>query len=647
MELKLKRLTLLNFKGVRSLSIDFSDVTNIDGDNGTGKTTIADAYFWLLFGKDSCDKKDFNIKTLDKNNKVIERLDHEVEGEFLLDGNTVTLKKVFREKWVKKRGYETTEFTGHETECYYNGVPMQMKEYTTKIDTLINEQLSKLLTNPNYFNSLKWQERREILTKMVGDISDNDIFNLDEKFQELVAELNKGKTMKEFRSQVAAQRKKINDDLSAIPTRINEANRALPEELPNYEVEEKNISNYEKEITEIEDNISDAYKRNETEIQQYNNELNKLNTLKNELQSLEREKENLAENSKRQLVNDIRFKEQEVKSTENDVNYLKSQISNNESRLTQLTDIKSKLLDKYNSENSKIFVIAEIEDTCPTCKQHLPIDQIDEKKASMEQNFNENKVKILNDVKSQGLKNKADIENLQTVITGYKNDLSSKENALIRLRDELTKLQDNLKSLVVPSDESLEQKIATKQAEIDNFVQPEKKSIDVSELRIKKTELQQLIDKCREKLAVKNIVENTNKRIAELEEQEKKLASELTYYERMEFLMNDFDKRKIETIEHRVNSMFTFVQFKMFENQINGGEVQICECIVDGVPYYDINTAKKINAGIDIINTLANYYGVYAPIFIDNRESVNNLLPCKSQIVNLIVSKEPKLRITN
>jgi len=647
MELKLKRLTLLNFKGVRSLSIDFSDVTNIDGDNGTGKTTIADAYFWLLFGKDSCDKKDFNIKTLDKNNKVIERLDHEVEGEFLLDGNTVTLKKVFREKWVKKRGFETPEFTGHETECYYNGVPMQMKEYTTKIDTLINEQLSKLLTNPNYFNSLKWQERREILTKMVGDISDNDIFNLDEKFQELVTELNKGKTMKEFRSQVAAQRKKINDDLSAIPTRINEANRALPEELPNYEVEEKNISNYEKEITEIEDNISDAYKRNETEIQQYNNELNKLNTLKNDLQSLQRERENLAENSKRQLVNDIRFKEQEVKSTENDVNYLKSQISNNENRLTQLTDIKTKLLDKYNSENSKIFVIAEIEDTCPTCKQHLPIDQMDEKKASMEQNFNENKVKILNDVKSQGLKNKADIENLQTVITGYKNDLSSKENALIRLRDELTKLQDNLKSLVVPSDESLEQKISTKQAEIDNFVQPEKKSIDVSELRIKKTELQQLIDKCREKLAVKNIVENTNKRIAELEEQEKKLASELTYYERMEFLMNDFDKRKIETIEHRVNSMFTFVQFKMFENQINGGEVQICECIVDGVPYYDINTAKKINAGIDIINTLANYYGVYAPIFIDNRESVNNLLPCKSQIVNLIVSKEPKLRITN
>jgi len=386
MELKLKRLTLLNFKGVRSLSIDFSDVTNIDGDNGTGKTTIADAYFWLLFGKDSCDKKDFNIKTLDKNNKVIERLDHEVEGEFLLDGNTVTLKKVFREKWVKKRGFETPEFTGHETECYYNGVPMQMKEYTTKIDTLINEQLSKLLTNPNYFNSLKWQERREILTKMVGDISDNDIFNLDEKFQELVTELNKGKTMKEFRLQVAAQRKKINDDLSAIPTRINEANRALPEELPNYEVEEKNISNYEKEITEIEDNISDAYKRNETEIQQYNNELNKLNTLKNDLQSLQRERENLAENSKRQLVNDIRFKEQEVKSTENDVNYLKSQISNNENRLTQLTDIKTKLLDKYNSENSKIFVIAEIEDTCPTCKQHLPIDQMDEKKASMEQN---------------------------------------------------------------------------------------------------------------------------------------------------------------------------------------------------------------------------------------------------------------------
>jgi len=647
MELKLKRLILLNFKGIRSLSIDFSDVTNIDGDNGTGKTTIADAYFWLLFGKDSSDKKDFNIKTLDKNNNVIQRLDHEVEGEFLLDGNTVTLKKVFREKWVKKRGFETPEFTGHETECYYNGVPMQMKEYTNKIDTLINEQLSKLLTNPNYFNSLKWQERREILTKMVGDISDDDIFNLDEKFQELVTELNKGKTMKEFRSQVTAQRKKINDDLATIPTRIDEANRSLPEELPNYEVEEKNISKYESEIKEIDENISDSYKRNETEIQNYNNELNKLNTLKNELQSLQRDKENLAENSKRQLVNDIRFKEQEIKTVENDLNYLKSQITNNESRVTQLTDAKNKLLAQYNSENSKVFVIADIQDTCPTCKQSLPTEQIDEKKASMEQNFNENKVRLLNDIKTQGLKNKSDIETITNVINGYKNDLAEKENTLIRLRDELVKLQDNLNSLTIPVDENLEQKIAAKQAEINDFVQPEKKSIDVSELRTKKAELQQLIDKCREKLAVKNIVENTNKRILELEAQEKKLATELSYYERMEFLMNDFDKRKMETIEQRVNSMFTFVQFKMFEKQINGGEVPICECLVDGVPYYDINTAKKINAGIDIINTLANYYGVYAPIFIDNRESVNNLLPCKSQIVNLIVSKEPKLKITN
>ena len=91
--------------------------------------------------------------------------------------------------------------------------------------------------------------------------------------------------------------------------------------------------------------------------------------------------------------------------------------------------------------------------------------------------------------------------------------------------------------------------------------------------------------------------------------------------------------------------MFKFVKFKLFETLINEAETECCKATVDGVPFGDLNNAMKINVGVDIINTLCGKYEVSAPIFIDNRESINKLIDCESQIINLIVSKDKKLRV--
>ena len=112
-----------------------------------------------------------------------------------------------------------------------------------------------------------------------------------------------------------------------------------------------------------------------------------------------------------------------------------------------------------------------------------------------------------------------------------------------------------------------------------------------------------------------------------------------------EFLAEQFTKAKMDTLVKRINGRFKYVSFKMFETQINGGEVETCETLVNGVPFSDANHAGKVNAGIDIINTLCEHYNIYAPIFIDFRESVNNLIDCESQVVNLIVSTDKKLRV--
>ena len=190
-EIQIKQIHLLNFKGVRNLLVDFvGNVTTISGDNGTGKTTIFDAFTWVLFGKDSEDRKAFNVKTLDKDGNAIEKLPHEVTATFVVDNQVVTIRRCFNEKWQKRRGSAIEEFTGHEEERFINDVPYSVKDFSSKINELFcSEEIFKLITSPFAFNGLKTDKQRNILTTMIGEISDAEIANGYTDFQELLKSL--------------------------------------------------------------------------------------------------------------------------------------------------------------------------------------------------------------------------------------------------------------------------------------------------------------------------------------------------------------------------------------------------------------------------------------------------------------------------
>lgn len=121
----IKEIRLLNFKGLRNLTVEFDPaLTEIYGRNGIGKTSIFDGFTWLLFGKNSEDRKQFGIKTYDEAGNIIPKLPHEVSAVLLVDGEVVTLCRRFNEKWTKKRGSAVEEFVGHEEErLYNNGTP--------------------------------------------------------------------------------------------------------------------------------------------------------------------------------------------------------------------------------------------------------------------------------------------------------------------------------------------------------------------------------------------------------------------------------------------------------------------------------------------------------------------------------------------
>ena len=230
-EIRIKSLALTNFKGIRNLTLPFGDVTTISGDNATGKTTINDAFRWLLFDKDSTDRKQFGIKTLDENNNIIEGLEHTVIAVIMVNQEKKVYQKTFKEIWTKKRGGTETTFNGNETLYYINDIPVKAGEYKVEINNIIDETIFKLLTDPLYFgNTMEWQERRKILVDMTGgDLSNEQIIECDTKLARLLEFLTPDMTVEKLKISLAARRKKMNDELETLPVRIDECYKSIKE----------------------------------------------------------------------------------------------------------------------------------------------------------------------------------------------------------------------------------------------------------------------------------------------------------------------------------------------------------------------------------------------------------------------------------
>ena len=226
----IKKMEFLNFKGIRNMTVEFGrELTNILGQNGIGKSTVFDGFTWLLFGKDSHDRKTFNIKTLDANGVVIPRIPHEISAVLLVNGEEIELCRKYNEKWTKKRGSAAEEFVGHEEERLYNGVPCSVKEFNEKISAICSEEVFKFITNPLFFTSQKMDVQRSMLFRMAGGISDEDVAQDNADFESLLACLT-GKSLDEFKREISAKKRRIKTEVEMIPSRIDERKRDMPEE---------------------------------------------------------------------------------------------------------------------------------------------------------------------------------------------------------------------------------------------------------------------------------------------------------------------------------------------------------------------------------------------------------------------------------
>lgn len=644
----LKNLTIKNFKGIKDLTIDFSENTNIYGKNGSGKTTIFDAFNFLLFDKDSEDRTKFEIQPLDSSNNKIHHIETQVEGVLLVDNQDVVLRKIYKEKWVKPKGKSESQLRGNETLYYLNDVPQKQKDYKEYISGLVDEKLFKLVTNPLYFCSLDWKKRREILMNITGDIGDLEVIKNNSKLKPIEEYLNKDKKIDDAIKEIKGKIKRLKDDREQIPARIDELVNSINEEINFNDLKEKK-KDIEKEIDFIDSEIIDKSKYLETLVskkEEYFNFKNEYN------EKLALAKEELSKNDKGVQI----YKK--ISNLENNITVTKAQINNQQCKLNMIEKNIARnnenlqiLRDEYNSIKKRKFEINENEFVCPTCHRKFEDTDIDEKKKEIQDNFNSKKA---NDTKNNikaGTQLKQETDRLKEETKIIKENID-KENIKIHddneeikaLRKELELEKETLQEeIIFEGKEDLVNRINTLEEEINNFQQE-----DTSVLKENKNKLQSELKSLNQQLAMQEINVKTKKRIEELEQKERDLSIQIAQLEQQEILCQDFIKSKVNLLESKVNSMFKYVRFRFVKEYNSGGIEEDCEPIVNGVPFgTNLNTAAKINAGVDIINTLANYYKIQAPIFIDNRESVNNLIDSNSQIINLVVSEDEKLNIKN
>lgn len=647
--IKLKSLELKNFKGIKELVVLFNNKTDIYGDNGIGKTTIEDSFMWLLFDKDSNDRKNFDIKSFDKLGNVIHGLESEVTAVLEIDKLDIKLSKTFKEKWTKKRGASEKEFSGHETIYSINDIPVRKKEYEEKIKEILEEKIFKLVTNPLYFSSLNWKEQRTIVQAITGQITDEQVINYNTKLEGL-----RGAYMDSVENHMIRTKatiKKLNDQLKQIPYRIDELNNSI-EEINIQELGEEK-EDIQRKVSQLDEVLEDNSKGNEILL----NHKQHLFELKEEYQEKFNHAKLLLNKPLEKLNKELFDKRYELQNKAYEVKKIENKISINEKQIRQLTEEEksNKLkLEELKIEFKKVkfmeFKLDENSTICPTCGREL--DNVTEIIEELKNKFNKNKAERLKEINKIGkalkFKNE-DINNSIEITKSLIEELDSlkeeKEVQKLEIEHNINELEEKIKNFD-PGEIEFEGKV-----QLENEIEMTKKDIssfkvnDNFEIKEKKKELLMQLEKINKRLATVDNNKKITERIKELSEEERHLANEIAKHEGRLYLCEEFIRTKVELSESLINKKFKNIKFKLFNELINGGLEETCEILIDGVPYSNANSTGKINAGIEVINTLSEFYNVQAPIWVDNAESYNKLADTKSQLIRLIVSKDKKLKV--
>lgn len=625
--MKLLTLSINNF---RSIAAEFIDAqgrnVNIYGRNGAGKTSTEDSFLWLLFGKDSSDRKDYDLiphKPGTPEPDVGCGKEPVVEAKLEYFGKTVTLKKSYIEEWPK-RGEFKGQYTGSKVHYFVDDLEVKAGEYQKVVDELVDANLFKLITNPHYFTeSLSWQERRETLVKIAGDL------NVDPAPE--LASLMGEREFNNFYALAKQNAKSTQKQLDGMPYAISEAQRLIPAELPTL----PDAAALEKQRTDLENQIQ-TLKNNDS-----------ANAVRREIAELEtkiaegRSKYTEAVNAENEKTNaGIRQLNGQIAEKKSSLNFTLSSIRSLQFEITNLQDRKAKKLAEWHSVNDRQWNGSEI---CPTCGQKLPEDQIESAKSA----FNKQRSDDLERLKAEGLVLKKQIEEKQAKLSEMQANSEILEKDIQRYQENLEKGKSMLKPCVYETQieyKQLNGHLMDLKSQLAKGTDTEKSGkLDSLTVQLNSVK-QQIQDADRVKLQIDQ-AEAQKKHVAELQDKQKQIASDLGTWEKAVALCEEHVKKQARALETAVNGKFKIARFRMFQKQKNGDEAECCDVVYPNGST-NLSTGERLQTGIDIISTLSEYYGVAAPIWIDNAEGITLPVETDAQIIRLIVSeKDEKLRI--
>lgn len=634
--LLLKSLRIENFKGCKKREIQFGSVTDIYGDNGTGKTTIADAFTWLLFDRDSAGSTKFGVRPRNEDKSLVNHVEIMVEGEFEVDGSPLSLKKVQKQNWVKKRGTGTQELQGNKNEYEINGFPAKEKEFKEKVGEIIDDTTFRIVTDPRAFAALDWKEKRKIIMRLVSEVTDEDVLKSGDfgAIADDLAMAPADKCLDKYKKSLL----KLKKDQEEIPTRIDEASRSIVAvDVADLELQKNALNEKLEAVRKDREDFSGKYKR----VSELNAEIMKI---KLDMGDLER-KHNADYQQK------ARAARAEYDSALSRIYDLESQKTLAEStvfsRQGTLEGLKVELSDlgKKWSE-TKHMSINPSDTVCDKCGQEYPED----KKEEILQDFSRRKEQRLEEINTKGNAVKAKIQNVEKDIESFKEKFKEISDNLDNARKEAEEKKTAMESIKQPGPVE----------ELPEYIELEKKLQDINtelgsiddgesyrqQLEIQERGLKEELAEVEKNLALDHANEKLRDRILDLNKELKDVSQKIADCEAKILLLEKFMVQKMTMLSSRVDEKFSFVKINMFNTQINGGVSETCDITVDGVNYSDLNNAKKIQAGLDVIYALQQLYQIKAPIFIDNRESVTSIPENGTQIINMFVSKEDKeLRI--
>ena len=642
-----KKIRMENFKKFKEQSIEFGEKeTSIFGQNYRGKSSIADAFSWVLFNKSSTGNTEgsqFRPRRYDENGMNIDHVDVVVELLLMVDGEELKIRKCQSQKWVRHHGEDFDSYTGDETKYEWNDVPVTATEHKKKVEGIISEEVFRMISNPASFPALQAKKQREFLLKNVANITDDDVFASNPEFASIKDAMGSN-TLEELSAKNKKAMKEYADKQKEIPVRIDQESKRI--EDIDFSEKENELAKLQSDISEVEEKIEDTGKAYEKM-----NELKSQKTrFESELVQIERSVREEAAEKKREIQSKFDDASAEFNSLHEKQKTLECTVQIDNSDIAAREKELSELREEYKSEMEK--ELDESAFICPTCGQEIPesqrqeiVDNFTKKKGSIINSINEKGSILSQRIKERKEKMQARLEEIEE-IKKKKVDSNAEKNKAMQELEEFenapTDLVNNKDYLYTK--EQIE-KLDNEIAEVDTKDADEMKA----KLKEERAEIQASIDKVKEQLALKSVIEKSKATVEELKAEMVEVTQRLANCEQLESAIDKFNKAKMDMLSERINEKFKVVKWRLFELQKNQKYAEVCVCMINGSCYGENTTSatERMMAGMDIISTLQNIYEVEAPIFLDDADLYNNWnIPAMDcQLIKLCVSVDEKLRI--